>query len=239
MTHKGFRVLAVASVLVALVAGVLAWATTDDVGEPPAAKVEVMRLLLRPGQRTLGTYMMGSSIDDLVQHADSVVVVRVTEAGPIFNGRRAGGSMQAPPDPNYYSIAQMFKGHVEQWLKGSGPSDIWFDQSQGSVPEGLPKTKAAIEAARQDSGALKAVQVGDRLVLFLTAPDTVPELGDLTWYPRAMRMPREFVLASDGYAAVAGDLSPTVRRDVEAVFPKQPETALIDEIEKTVAATKK
>jgi hypothetical protein len=238
MRRRGVKLLVTVTVLVAVVAGVLAWATSDDSSQPPAAKVQVMRLLLlSPGRQIIGTYAKGSSVDELVKGANSVVILKVVEAGPIFNSRRTGDDMQSPPDPSYYSIAHLYKGQVEQWLKGSGPSTIWFAQNEGSIPDGRPQTKAAIEAARQNSGAT-IPQVGGRFLFFLDPPLQVPELGNITWYTGAMRMPYVFALTSDGTASVSLSQDDSVAQDLAETFPRGPEKALIDKIEKAVASQK-
>jgi hypothetical protein len=224
MKMRHLAPLALVAIVALLLTGGLVWLNADDAGQPSAAKVAVLRTVML-NQSLVGTQMMGSSMEELVKGADYIAVVNVTGVGPFFNSRRAGDSMLAPPDPDQYSIAQLYEAQVERWLKGSGPATTYFTQNEGSIPPGYPKTKAAIQA-------------GSRYVLFLNPPLQVPELNNLSWYPRAGRLPRRFALLPDGNATVDGISDPDSRIDVERRFPKGPEQALISKIETAVATTK-
>lgn len=231
--------LVLAFALIALVAGGLVWARSDDAGEPPWVKLQIVRALLLA--RTLTNFTVNdyttasSTVDEVVDGSDSVAVVKVTAVGPYFNARRAGDSMQAPPDA-IYSVAQLYQVRVERWLKGSGPDTICTAFGGGEVPADFPQTKAAIRAAQLNSG-IPLPRVGDRYLLCLGPPDQVPELNNLTFYPRAALLPSGFVLSPDGTAAVEPTGNRSTDEEVERLFPKRTEKALNSEIEQAVASS--
>jgi hypothetical protein len=229
------------ALIIALVAGLVFWATSDDAGEPPWVKVQIVRVLLFA--RSLADFTVydyasaSSTVGDLVEGSDQVAVVKVTAVGPYFNGRRAGGGMQAPPDA-IYGVDQLYQARVERWLKGGGPDSIYFGAGGGEIPADFPQTQAAIRAAQMNLG-IPLPRVGERYLLFLGPPDQVPELGSLSWYPRAPRLPSGFLLSPDGTASVVPIGSKSNDEEVARIHPTGSERALIEKIQQAVASSKK
>lgn len=207
---------------------------TAKSNQPSAAEVAAAEAELADYGPGIGTSMLPKSPEDLVSRTAVIVVAKVTAIGPIYNSSRDGESGEIGPSTSSYTLAQMYVVQVERYLKGSGPETIRVGQAEGALPDGMSPTPARLQVARTKY-QYTPMQVGSRYLSFLNPPVKVPELGNIDFYPPG-GPPHRFLLSPDGNAAIEGVKDAP---DLDKMFPKGPEKALISKIEKAIADQKK
>lgn len=113
------------------------------------------------------TSVLYYSVSELVEHSDLIVIAKIVEPIERVNlARRADKPDE--PDPNYYSIGQIYRVEIDEWLKGKSESTIYLAKSLGAISTiSRTPTIDEIEKAVQDSGELLP-NLSKRYLLFLS-----------------------------------------------------------------------
>lgn len=142
---------------------------------------------------------MYPTLDQAVANAKIVLTGKVVGKGQVFNGARN------PNDPtklktDWYTIIQLYRVQVSQYIKGSGPNEIWVRQLEGDLDSSVPFTLVNIRAAQSKHNHVP-LENGKSYAILILDKVLVPELGNLETYIQS-NPPSRFILNDDGTAEV-------------------------------------
>jgi len=109
-----------------------------------------------------------TSIPELSSKSDTIIIGKIIAAGKVINTARDVVD-PAKPDPNYFSVGQIYEVQVERYLKGdeNGEKTIHIVQHQGFLVDGSRHpTRSEIEKAKAESDYIQ-LGVNQRLLMFL------------------------------------------------------------------------
>jgi hypothetical protein len=197
--------------------------TTGDLGaEPTEAEVAQAAAALDAEGKLpveIASAKMYPTLDQAVANAKIVLTGKVVGKGQVFNGARD------PNDPtrlkaDWYTIIQLYRVKVDQYIKGTGPDEIWVRQMEGDLDSTVPHSLVNIRAAQSKHDHVP-LENGKRYAFLISEKVLVRELGNLETYVQAPNPPKRFILNDDGTAEVQATSA-----SVKSQYPKQKTTEL-------------
>lgn len=107
------------------------------------------------------------SFEELALNSDLVIIGQITEEKEVINTARDPND-PTKPDPEYYSVGQIYDLKVEKYFKGEGPDSINFAQHQSFlvIEDGKQPGGEELQAAKRVENYVQ-VEFGKPYLLFL------------------------------------------------------------------------
>lgn len=168
------------------------------------------------------------SFEELAQAADIVVIARVKASEKIVNSSRNPAN-PAEPSSREYHLAQVYRVEIEEYIKGSGPGEIYLTQGQGLIKiEGEAPSAAELEKiASQNRGVVYLpLQMDTPYLMFLanSITDFTKEGFALGSIYIGLR-PWRFILTDPEWVTVEIE---DEYADLVPLFPPQPLTSILE-----------
>lgn len=176
-----------------------------------------------------GSYNTAKSLDDLVRQSSVIVVATLSAVGETVNLARDPND-PARPDPEFFSLGQVYQVEVQRYMKGNGSTALKAVQAEGFMPN-PPATMAAADIERLKRGYKYIPLHGSTTYLLFLRP-----LGGFpaaTGYLTGPAQPWRFTLSTAGNAQAE---SPWAGAD--QAFPVWSSASLLSQVEQLVQATK-
>ncbi len=104
-----------------------------------------------PGEGSVGVQVVATTVQDLYERSEIIVIGRAIEINDVINMARDVYD-PSKPDLSFFIVGQVYKVHVEEYLKGGGPKTIYIVQEEGYIRNIANPTKDQILIAREESG---------------------------------------------------------------------------------------
>lgn len=171
------------------------------------------------------SYATASSIEELVDQAEFIVIGRVEKSDEIINTAR-NPLDPTQSDPNLFGIGQVYKVYVDQYLKGDGSEFFSLIQNEGLITPEMPEAKQTIENARKQSDHIP-LSSEKRYIFFLKYAWELTDT-DQDYYVGILQ-PWRFEISGKN---IARPESPWLYAD--KVFLEMPVVSFIDRVEQRV-----
>ncbi len=168
------------------------------------------------------------SFYELTQLSDVVIIGKAVAEVGIINTARTHTD-RTKPDPNFFSIVQVYEIEVEQYLKGDGPKTIYVGQNQGYLPHGKTPRPEEIEqtAIYVKGDTFITLRLNSPYLMFLVAVEEIYEdykidgLQSSNFFVRPAN-PWRFDLTDRNHVIVEDEIT-----DLDNLFPPQPLSEII------------
>lgn len=174
------------------------------------------------------------SLEEQVEISPMIVIGRVeVEAGIVNSARLQEDPTQ--PDPHAFSVGQVYRVNVGEYLKGSGSetlniinSEGWQSSRDGSPVE-LPESDAELDCIRTAYQSYLPLQVGERYLFFVDMADYFDP--DIEYAGTSFGHPWRFLLPEGG---VARPESPYA--EANELFPEMASEDLVNAVTELIAS---
>ena len=165
-----------------------------------------------------------TSIPELSSKSDTIIIGKIIATGEIINTARDFDD-PAKPDPDYFSVGQIYEVDVEQYLKGDGDKIINILQNQGFlITRSKAPTTSEIERAMAEYDYVQ-LRPGQTYLFFINTAQN--EYGEFT---------KEKLFAGVGHPWLFDMTDPECVQPLDtleviyAYFPPRPLTTFINQL---------
>lgn len=166
-----------------------------------------------------------TSLEELVDASPIIVIGEVQEEAEVINTVRLAED-PSKPDPYFFGVGQVYRVKVEEYLKGSGPSNLNVVNQEGYLtsrdgPVSPPTSKSDIDRIKRAYQDYHPLRQGERYLFFVrSATGFDPSLN---YVGMSLGSPWRFTLPKDGHA-----WPDTPFEEALALYPAMPSAELID-----------
>ena len=113
--------------------------TSTKTGEPPVTQISEAYPTTEEQivVESEGSYVVYPTFAEIAADSDIIVAAHIKSSLDIVNTARDIDD-HAKPDPNYFSIGQVYELEIDSYLKGTGPETIFYVENQGFISNCQP-----------------------------------------------------------------------------------------------------
>ena len=179
-----------------------------------------------------GSYVVYPTFAEIASNSDIIVVARIKSPLDIVNTARDIDD-HARPDPDHFSIGQVYELEIDSYLKGTGPETIFYVENQGFISnQGTPNAEdIEREKSEAEGQAYIPLRADQTYLLFLRVLDQGYRIGsyDAESLYVGTGHPWQFDLADPNCVRVED-----IIQEMALYFPVQPLTKIREQIEEPV-----